>query len=189
MLTENDTDRITNLAEELKCHILSFLPSKDAIRTSVLSSRWRTLWTFVPVVYFQNDEELLNERFLQCVKSTLTRRDGQPIKKFSLRSDFEDRDWLELEACTNAALNCKVEHLELSNFHLFPPSLLPPSVLTCPTIVVLELMKFLISPSSITSPVNWPKLKTLYLYFNTFTSDDIVNFFLRLPCSSTFINV
>ncbi|KAL4619116.1 hypothetical protein ACB092_06G056600 [Castanea dentata] len=44
------TDRISNLPDSLLCHILCFLPTNDAIVTSILSSRWKPLWTLVPKI-------------------------------------------------------------------------------------------------------------------------------------------
>lgn len=40
-------DIISNLPEFVLGHILSFLPTKDAVRTCVLSTRWKYTWTLV----------------------------------------------------------------------------------------------------------------------------------------------
>ena len=49
-----DKDRLSNLPDSLLCHILSFLPTNEAVVTSILSSRWKTLWTLVPKIDFQD---------------------------------------------------------------------------------------------------------------------------------------
>ncbi|XP_042386990.1 F-box protein At5g03100-like [Zingiber officinale] len=47
-----EEDYLSTLPDELLSHILSFLPTLDSIRTSVLSRRWRHVWTSVPVINF-----------------------------------------------------------------------------------------------------------------------------------------
>ena len=49
-------DIISSLPNSLLGHILSFLPTRDSVATSVLSSRWRPLWTLVPVLHLDQRE-------------------------------------------------------------------------------------------------------------------------------------
>ncbi|KAL0014082.1 hypothetical protein SO802_001151 [Lithocarpus litseifolius] len=44
-------DIISGLPDCLLTHILSFLPTRDAVLTGILSSRWRPLWKLVPVLH------------------------------------------------------------------------------------------------------------------------------------------
>lgn len=49
---ERVSDRISALPSEVLCHILSFLPTNYAVRTTLLSKRWKNIWTSVPNLYF-----------------------------------------------------------------------------------------------------------------------------------------
>jgi len=46
-------DMINNLPDDILPCILSFLPIKDAVRTSILATKWRYLWTNVSVIDFE----------------------------------------------------------------------------------------------------------------------------------------
>ena len=48
--TDDYQDIISSLPNSLLTHILSFLPIRDSVLTSILSSKWRPLWTLVPVL-------------------------------------------------------------------------------------------------------------------------------------------
>lgn len=43
---------LSDLPESVLLHIISFLPVKDAINTSLLAKPWRNLWTLTPFLYF-----------------------------------------------------------------------------------------------------------------------------------------
>uniref|UniRef100_A0A2N9I8T2 F-box domain-containing protein n=1 Tax=Fagus sylvatica TaxID=28930 RepID=A0A2N9I8T2_FAGSY len=54
-IVQEEEDRISNLPYKVLCHILSFLPTKYAVGTSILSTKWKTLWTSVPNLDFEDD--------------------------------------------------------------------------------------------------------------------------------------
>ncbi|CAI9105654.1 OLC1v1004632C1 [Oldenlandia corymbosa var. corymbosa] len=98
-------DRISNLPEPIICHILSFLPTKFAVGTSILSKSWQFLWAKVNTLDF-NDELLLNsdeeededdefagggdgdgenKNFEEFVNSVFIRHKSVTLEKFRLR--------------------------------------------------------------------------------------------------------
>lgn len=50
----NKKDRISRMPDSVLCHILSFLPTEAAFRTSILSSRWKFVWTSLPNLMFND---------------------------------------------------------------------------------------------------------------------------------------
>ncbi|EOA12675.1 hypothetical protein CARUB_v10027829mg, partial [Capsella rubella] len=48
-------DKINELPEDLLLHILSFLPTKSVVATSVLSKRWRHVWKMVQNLKFDSE--------------------------------------------------------------------------------------------------------------------------------------
>ncbi|KAJ0792916.1 putative F-box domain-containing protein [Helianthus annuus] len=58
----DDEDIITNLPEDLLHPILERLPVKDAVRTGVLSKKWRYRWTTMKTLAFDNQ---FSQQFLK----------------------------------------------------------------------------------------------------------------------------
>ncbi|CAM8884332.1 unnamed protein product [Rhodiola kirilowii] len=86
--SRDESDRITKLPDEIIGHILSYLPICDALKTSVLSRRWRCSWTkTVPLnLYYDQyvEREMNNERFFKLVLRVLASHVG-PVHKCVLR--------------------------------------------------------------------------------------------------------
>uniref|UniRef100_A0A7N2KQJ4 F-box domain-containing protein n=1 Tax=Quercus lobata TaxID=97700 RepID=A0A7N2KQJ4_QUELO len=76
-----------NLPEEILRYILSLLPTKDAIRTSVLCKRWEYLWTSIPNLHFNGSELAKRKHFMNFVERVLLLRDSSDIKTFTLYCD------------------------------------------------------------------------------------------------------
>ncbi|KAK1661631.1 hypothetical protein QYE76_049790 [Lolium multiflorum] len=58
--TSNGDDRLSSLPDAMLHHMMSFLPMPEVVHTSLLSPRWRYLWTSTPFVHidhldFQDD--------------------------------------------------------------------------------------------------------------------------------------
>ncbi|EOA25592.1 hypothetical protein CARUB_v10018940mg, partial [Capsella rubella] len=64
-------DRISQFPEALLLQILSRLPTKDAIATSVLSKRWRSIWKMVPRLEFNSHYQNLHKFSENVARSLL----------------------------------------------------------------------------------------------------------------------
>ncbi|XP_074305274.1 F-box/LRR-repeat protein At3g59190-like [Silene latifolia] len=100
-ISGNCLDRISSLPDELLGHMLSFLPTTFAVTTSILSTRWRYLFTLTTCLSFE-DKSLVarhkklevSRRFKKYVDHILELHQISPIKKFSLvcHDTYHDSD-------------------------------------------------------------------------------------------------
>ncbi|KAI3983763.1 hypothetical protein MKX01_001167 [Papaver californicum] len=169
--TERKKDRITELPEPLIHHILSFLPINSAVSTSVLSTKWRYLWTSIPIINLREwgspnpcmsiYQEQVN-RYMRFVDRVLSNRQdvlSPSIQKFCLYFDTYF-DTSRVDGWISTVLRHKVEELALVDRKGIA---FPPCLFTCESLAVLEIYKaFLNLPES----VNFPKLKILRLNVN-----------------------
>ncbi|KAJ9566544.1 hypothetical protein OSB04_002510 [Centaurea solstitialis] len=92
-------DRISSLPNDVLCHILSFLPTKHAVATSLLSSRWLNLWASLPIIdlddslYLNHSAKQSNSAsFLDFVDRVLSVNKSQTILKFRLHINDSRED-------------------------------------------------------------------------------------------------
>ncbi|GMN64166.1 hypothetical protein TIFTF001_033232 [Ficus carica] len=126
-------NRISELPDAIILHILSFLPTLDAVRMSVLSKRWRSMWTLVPVLDFSSLREILSIRNHVGSFDTLGRVGSIKHSYFSVAGSqaYEGRDGLstveEGDAQKMLALDCTffgdVDHGSDSTFFRPPVSI------------------------------------------------------------------
>ncbi|XP_020081334.1 F-box/LRR-repeat protein 13-like [Ananas comosus] len=133
-------DRISALPDHLLHEILAFLPARLAVGTSLLSRRWRAVWTTAPDVSFTTQ---LSPSF---VDSVLRHRDpALPLRSFSLVaasadevvSDPDPDPALPFRSWILRADSPALQRLTLRLPGRF--DLLPPAVFHLPSLKVLEL--------------------------------------------------
>ncbi|XP_075665917.1 F-box/FBD/LRR-repeat protein At5g56420-like [Castanea sativa] len=134
---DEDRKNLDNLPEEILRHILSLLPTIDAIRTSMLSKRWENLLTCIPNLDFQQRLHYDRTLFLNFVERVLLLHVSD-IKKFTLYF-LVQHDASRVNAWISAAVKHNVQelHIRLSNFQ--KPFSLPHCLFTCVTLTNLDL--------------------------------------------------
>lgn len=108
---ESDEDKLSSLPDCILIHILSFLDTKSAIQTSVLSKRYRLLWTSLPCLDFKFHGCSV-DRFMSFVNHVLERREHSNLSMFRLSLKTQVNSAF-LENCIAYAAKHKVEHLRI----------------------------------------------------------------------------
>ncbi|PPR81666.1 hypothetical protein GOBAR_AA39049 [Gossypium barbadense] len=166
-----EIDRISDLHDSILIHILSFLSTKEAIKTSVLSTRWRYLFDLLPNIDFDLEEDLCRkniksystdviENYMCSVDKMLLFCNTTNVNKFGFKC------WIRM---IGSDLDRGVKHLDLST-SVLPSSTLP--IFTCKTLVSLKLGKYFVL--NVPKDVHLPNLKTLHLHSVGFLNDDSV---------------
>lgn len=172
-------DRISALPESLIYHILSLLPTNNAVQTSVLSKRWKHLWTSITSLYFDDGSSQLwhfgiqegeNKRFVQFVYKVLVLLKTQCLQKFQLQC-AQVRDAFHVDTWACAALSRDVRELILDVY--LPESFEFPTILfTTKTLSFLSLDCDTVL--NVPNSVCLPNLKYIYLSSVKFANDESV---------------
>ncbi|XP_063940624.1 F-box/LRR-repeat protein At3g26922-like isoform X2 [Daucus carota subsp. sativus] len=153
---ETEVDRLSSLPDDLIHKILSFLDAKEALQTSVLSKRWKLVWTTLPFLNFGEYEHSSSWNTSGFINHVM-KHSSRLIKKLTLGVKLEDfaseSDRWDLPALT---------YLRLKRPGLNGNHNLPDSCLTClPALRTLCLDNWDFSKSSFSFSL--PDLTTLRL--------------------------
>ncbi|KAL5856305.1 hypothetical protein ACOSQ3_006146 [Xanthoceras sorbifolium] len=139
-------DIISKLPDHVLSHILSRLKTKDAVKTCVLSSRWKDVWTLIYNLHFEYWHFRGSINFENFVDKVLGRCQSQEIQNFRIALDFSNDTELlsRFPLWISFAIEHKVQNLEInvnydSEIGNWLPIRLPQSILTCKTLVKLKL--------------------------------------------------
>ncbi|CAJ2663832.1 unnamed protein product [Trifolium pratense] len=176
-------DRISNLPDGLRSHVLSFLPTKTTVQTSILSKKWHHIWKHQSVLYFteftedyhlyedkQSDEQF--KSFVVMVNSVLNLlHNPRAIRKMTLLllcfyTLFEDKfrqysvnNWIQ------SVIGPYLEelHLTLVKDRQGPDFKLPQTLFTSPNLVSLSLVGGISLQKLSSTPVSFPLLKNMLI--------------------------
>ncbi|KAI3753927.1 hypothetical protein L2E82_25992 [Cichorium intybus] len=163
----------SDLPDSILHHILSFIPTTEAVKTSILSTRWKNLWTFLPSIDI--DDELLCARevydvtsFVNFVERVLLLWDASNMEKFRISCHV---------LCNSSIIRSWISHAIMHNVQELDiclvqgdPYVIPQSIFDSTSLVSLKIrMNWdILLPSH----VSFPCLKTLHLSFLWFLHDD-----------------
>ncbi|ESQ27247.1 hypothetical protein EUTSA_v10018570mg [Eutrema salsugineum] len=157
-------DWISDLPDCLLCQVLLKLPTKDVVKTSVLSSRWRNLWRYVPGLDLGDVDFPEYNTFVGFVDSFLDLNSESCLQKFKLKYDCDGDHEPELNLITrwiNTVVTRKVKHIDvLDDSYGSWDSQMTPTLYTCESLVSIKLCGL-----TLPSPkfVSLPSLRVIHL--------------------------
>lgn len=178
-------DRISDLPDPIRSHIVSFLPLQDAVRNAILSRGWKRICSSLTHLDFR---EFWKRRDLKdIIDRVLFLHVGQYIEKLELRvtAGADCVDPLHLHTWISFALRHNVVMLEL-DIGYGGIRMLPCSLFTSSTLVVLRLLQLSLK---LPSRVHFPVLKTLELALITFHNEYLTAKLFSDSCCPRLLNL
>ncbi|XP_061359788.1 F-box/FBD/LRR-repeat protein At5g53840-like [Gastrolobium bilobum] len=151
-------DRLSNLPDEVIHRIFSFLDATLAVQSSVLSKRWRYLWTSLPVLNFHDVS--FNESFLfhSFVEHVLSRRDpSTSVSMLQFVCDEELDDEYIVDSIIDHVIPMGIQVLSI-NAQCVVRNL--PQLSACQSLTTLKLSDI----ATETTTFDFVSLKKLYLF-------------------------
>ncbi|PNY04575.1 F-box/LRR-repeat protein [Trifolium pratense] len=178
VLSIPEEDRISDLPYEVLEHILSYLPTKDAVATTFLSKRWKSesVWRSQLNLHFDDKTIPDPSAFRQLLYSVITKRDNTlPIHSFHLNSRHDYNtdfyNFVYSSVITRGVQNLSIDHCNITTTKTFILTTLPTFVLTTKTLSVLKLKTIALNEDDPYFEFDLPSLKVLHLESVAFTYD------------------
>ncbi|KAG8472434.1 hypothetical protein CXB51_035304 [Gossypium anomalum] len=181
---EDLADRLSELPDDVILHIMSSLPMKEAVRTCILSTRWKDLFTSISNIELDGvlRKRALRNRFMEFVDGFLSLRKDISVDRFRLcyGPGIDHRkinEWI-LHGVRELELIFQSGTLETRHF-----TDLEFGVFTCKTLLTLRLFNLPSLVLTIPTHCCLPNLKGLHLTFLKFSDDESIRRLLS-SCNS-----
>ncbi|KAK3431627.1 hypothetical protein EUGRSUZ_E03433 [Eucalyptus grandis] len=179
--TQNPVDYISKLPNDIIVHIFSFLTTKDAVKTSVLSKQWRSTWTSNQYMSFSlppgSSSNL--KSFIAFVDSVLLRCTAVQVKRFLFDAPCHAFMQSSLDTWLEFAIKHDVEEVSITpHYWRYNIYALPQILFLCTTLVSLCVSQCCFS---VLSAVNWCSLKILRIEYAELNDEGMVRVFSGSP--------
>ncbi|CAH8279531.1 unnamed protein product [Arabidopsis lyrata] len=161
----HEEDRISQLPEPLISEILCHLSTKDAVRTSALSTKWRNFWRWVPGLDLDPYAFSDFDAYVSFVEKFFDSHRESWIRKLRLSFGYFRHGMCDLTSWIDAVTRRRIQHLDVSSFH---GGEIPLSIYTCETLVDLRLSEVTLCNTEF---VSLPCLKIMHLRHNRFPNE------------------
>ncbi|TYH92245.1 hypothetical protein ES332_A13G168900v1 [Gossypium tomentosum] len=185
---EDLADRLSELPDNVILHIMSSLPMKEAVRTCLLSTRWKDLFTSISNIELDGvlRKGALRNRFMEFVDGFLSLRKDISVDRFRLCYG-PGIDHRKINEWILYAVRHGVRELELifqsGTFETRHFTDLEFWVFTCKTLLTLRLFNLPSLVLTIPTHCCLPNLKGLHLTFLKFSDDESIRR-LHSSCNS-----
>jgi hypothetical protein len=184
-----------DLPEDVICLIFSKLQLKDLVSTSVLSSKWKHMWTICPTLRFDSSTlcgsnmcsaEQFTQKFIDNVNAVLQQHRGKLVEALEIKIDFNSRLANHLNNWVSFAVSSKTKSLAFylpqnytSNvFYIFPFELLDVKTLSRLQHIQLGFVSLIKLPFQFSG---FPNLKKLDLLLLRTTREDLEDMIANCP--------
>ncbi|GER43029.1 F-box/RNI-like/FBD-like domains-containing protein [Striga asiatica] len=170
----SSVNRLSSLLDGVICHILSFLPTKLSVATSVLGKRWRFLWAHVPCLDFSGNDLTGETEHSDIINRFILLHEAKRMNTFRL--SLVNCNEYQLETWISAAIKRNIRDIYLALYGFGDRLMLLSPLFTCKTVVDMRLS----GGKRISSSVNihLPSLRKLVLDLVEFEDDEALTHLL-----------